>query len=190
MIGNIEREIEITQAKNDGDLRSILRLQQQNLPKNISREEAIEQGFVTVEHSFDVLKRMNDVHPHIIAKHVNEVVGYALVMTKEFRNDIPVLIPMFEMIDQLIYEDEPLSNQNYFVMGQVCIAKDFRGLGIFDLLYNKLKQHLSSSFKLCVTEVASRNIRSIKAHERVGLRTIHVYTDLRGEKWEIMLWKW
>ena len=186
----MNKEIHITIASTDDDLISLLKLQQQNLPHNISKEEAIEQGFVTIEHSFDVLKRMNDQHSHIIAKHHDEVVGYALVMTKEFRNDIPVLIPMFEMIDQLIYAGEPLSNQKYFVMGQVCIAKDFRGFGIFDLLYNKLKQQLSSSFKLCITEVASRNIRSIKAHERVGLKTIHVYTDWRGEKWEIMLWKW
>ena len=149
----MNKEIHITVASTDDDLISILKLQQQNLPHNISKEEATEQGFVTVEHSFDVLKRMNDVHLHVIAKHDGKVVGYALVMTKEFRNDIPVLISMFEMIDQLIYENEPLSVQNYFVMGQVCIAKDFRGLGIFDLLYNKLKEQLLLHFSFALLKL-------------------------------------
>ncbi|MFI5135260.1 MAG: GNAT family N-acetyltransferase [Chitinophagales bacterium] len=183
-------QILIATAISDNDLLGILRLQQENLPRNISKEEAIEQGFVTVEHSFDVLKRMNEKYQHIIAKVNDEVVGYALVMTKEFRNDIPVLIPMFEKIDQLTYEGKSLSMQNYFVMGQVCIAKNFRGLGIFDLLYEKLEKNLSTQFTLCITEVASRNIRSVKAHERVGFKTIHTYTDPRGEKWKIMAWNW
>ena len=133
---------------------------------------------------------MNDVYPHVIAKNQEEVVGYALVMTKDFRNDIPVLISMFEMIDKLIYERKPLAGENYFVMGQICIAKEFRGLGIFDGLYMKLKQLLASSFSFCLTEVALRNTRSIKAHERVGFNKIKEYKDSRGEKWETMLWKW
>ena len=40
----------------DKELEEILDLQQRNLPKNISDKEKKEQGFVTVEHSFDTLK--------------------------------------------------------------------------------------------------------------------------------------
>ena len=180
----------VTLCNSEEELQGIIKLQRTNLPNNISANEAIEQGFVTVEHSLDVLKRMNDVHPHVIAKFNDEVVGYTLVMTKEFRNEIPVLIPMFKMIDELNFENKPLSSQNYFVMGQVCIAKHFRGVGLFDNLYESLKFHLRSFFELCVTEVASRNVRSIKAHERVGFKTTHIYTDMRGEEWKIMIWKW
>jgi len=63
---------------------------------------------VTAEHSFYVLKRMNEKYPHIIAKVNDETIGYALVMTQEFRNDIPVLFPMFEMIDQFNYEGKKI----------------------------------------------------------------------------------
>ena len=184
------KEAKVVLCSTPEELKGIIYLQRTNLPKNISAKEALEQGFVTVEHSFDVLKRMNEVHPHIIAKSKEAVVGYALVMTKEFRNEIPVLIPMFERIDQLSYEDMPLSSQSYFVMGQVCIAKEFRGSGLFDKLYENLRTHLSPVFDRCITEVASRNIRSVNAHRRVGFKTIHRYTDPRGEEWRILLWKW
>ena len=49
--------IYITQAKNDDDLLGILTLQQQNLAKNLSPEEIAEQGFVTVVHDLDILRR-------------------------------------------------------------------------------------------------------------------------------------
>lgn len=186
----VQSQVHISRAKTDGELSAILNLQQQNLPHNISIEEAIEQGFVTVKHSFDVLRRMNEKHSHAIAKSRDAVIGYALVMTKEFRNEIPVLIPLFEMIDKLKIDSQPLSAANYFVMGQICIAKSFRGLGIFDALYAQLKSSLQNDFNYCITEVAVRNRRSIRAHRRVGFVTVHVYTDPRGEEWEIMVWKW
>jgi ribosomal protein S18 acetylase RimI-like enzyme len=186
----VQSPVHISLAKTDRELFAILDLQQQNLPHNISKEEAMEQGFVTVEHSFDVLSRMNEKHSHVIAKSGDAVIGYALVMTKEMRNEIPVLIPLFEMIDKLKFDSQPLSAVNYFVMGQICISKSFRGLSIFDALYAQLKSSLQKDFDYCITEVAVRNRRSIRAHRRVGFVTAHVYTDARGEEWEIMVWKW
>jgi ribosomal protein S18 acetylase RimI-like enzyme len=179
----------ITAVSSDEELSRILRLQQLNLPQNISPEEAVRQGFVTVEHSFEILKRMNERYPHFIAKVENEVVGYALVMTKEFRNELPVLIPMFEMIDRLEIEGQRLAEASYFVMGQICVAKNFRGMGIFDRLYRELQTAMKSNMDWCLTEVASRNVRSLKAHYRAGFQTLHRYTDPRGEVWEILYWK-
>jgi hypothetical protein len=44
---------------------------------------------------------MNSACAHIIAKDDNTVVGFALVMLSGLRNEIEVLIPMFERIDEL-----------------------------------------------------------------------------------------
>ena len=55
------------QAESLKELEQILDLQQRNLPKNISQEESTKEGFVTVEHTLDLLKSMNDVCGHIIA---------------------------------------------------------------------------------------------------------------------------
>lgn len=184
----MQKEIVITSVRTEKEIQQILSLQQKNLPHNISRQEAIEQGFVTVEHSFDLLKRMHDAAPAVIAKYENKVIGYALVMLPEFQEFIPVLQPMFQMFDEIDFENKKLSAYSYFVMGQVCIDKNFRGLGIFDMLYQKLKELHENTFEIMLTEVAKRNIRSLKAHERAGLKSIHEYTDNRGETWEILLW--
>ena len=96
-----------TKATTEADLRGILDLQQRNLPKNISETERVEQGFVTVEHDFEMLQAMNDVEKHVIALDENGVVvGYSLVMMPDFGFKIPVLAPLFELMKTLSFEGQ------------------------------------------------------------------------------------
>ena len=42
-------------------------------------------------------------------------------------------------------------------------------------------------FDFTVTEVAARNVRSLKAHARVGFQTLHVYADpTTREEWHVL----
>ena len=70
------------------ELKQIIALQFSNLPQNLTDIEKKEQGFVTVQHSIELLTQMHDIHPHIIAKHGEQVIGYALSMSKIFRKEI------------------------------------------------------------------------------------------------------
>ena len=123
------------------ELQQILALQQQNLPKNLSSEERSKEGFVTVEHTLEVLKTMNDMCGHIIAIEGNQVVGYALCMHPNFADEIEVLRPMFKEIDSALKE-----KNNYMVMGQICVAKSHRGKGVFRKLYQTMKEKLPKGF--------------------------------------------
>ena len=87
----------------------------------------------------------------------------------------------------LTWQNKPIGSQRYYAMGQVCVAEGYRGQGVFDGLYAKHKELLSGQYDLCVTEIAVRNTRSIRAHERVGFQTIHTYTD-DSELWNVVLW--
>ena len=168
----------------------ILELQECNLPHSLGENEKAEQGFVTVRHDPEVLKEMNEVSPSVIAKDGNRLIAYALVMTPFFKERIPVLVPMFRMIEKISYLGMPLSSYRYFIMGQVCIAKEYRGQGLFYLLYENLRSRLKDKYELLITEVSSRNQRSLKAHLNAGLKIIHTYTDPAGETWELMIWDW
>lgn len=178
-------------AESEEELQQILALQQINLPKNISQEESRDQGFVTVEHDFPLLSSMNESAPQIIASAAGKVIGYALVMLEHFSSQIPVLIPMFKMLSTLSYQGKSFEEYRYYVMGQVCVDKAFRGQGLFDGMYHEQRRQLSGKYDFVVTEVATRNTRSMRAHERVGFETIHIYTDQNhGEEWAIILWNW
>lgn len=179
--------IHYTTSQTKKDLEQILQLQFDNLPKNISSEEAKTQGFLTVHHSFEILSAMNAPYPHIIAKADNTVVGYALVMLQKFKDTIPVLKPMFDKINNLSFQNNPLSATKYFVMGQVCVAKKFRGQNIFNGLYQQMRREMAADFDCIITEIATRNTRSMRAHEKVGFKVIAIYST-KQEEWAIVGW--
>lgn len=176
--------ITYTIASKDEELHQILALQQSNLSESISSNEKQKEGFVTVKHNFDILKKMNTRQQHIIAKHDDKVVGYTLCMTIDFGNDIEILQPMFAKIDTLI---EPKTN--YIVMGQVCVDKAYRRQGIFRGLYQKMKSSLQEKYSLLITEVASNNQRSLEAHRAIGFKDVIIYQADTIE-WHIVSWDW
>lgn len=181
----------ITTVKTEADVRGILALQQKNLKKNLTAEQIASQGFVTVEHVFEVLKAMNNAQPSVITKDGDAVVGYCLAMLPQFRNDVPEIRSLFDTIDLIEFENRPLKDFNYVVMGQVCVGEGYRGKGLFEGMYRKLKEELSDKFDMCITDISSRNIRSQKAHTRIGFQNIKDFHDTElNEIWRVVLWDW
>lgn len=162
------------------ELKQILALQQENLPTVLTSEEKNKEGFVTVHHDLDILKRMHNACPHIIAKHRKAIIGYALSMHPKFGNEIDVLKPMFKEI-----QNSTLKNALFIVMGQICIEKEYRGQGIFRELYKTMAKELASEFNHIVTEVDAENRRSIQAHYAVGFQKLKTYTAA-GKVWELI----
>jgi GNAT superfamily N-acetyltransferase len=147
------------------------------------------QGFVTMVHDIEVLQKMHDLAPSVIAKDGGRVVGYALVMLRECRELFPPLEPMFKNLDILEYRNNAINAYRFYIMGQVCIDKKFRRTGLFDQLYQKHKELYSGQYDFIITEVSARNQRSLRAHERVGFETINIYSD-EVDEWAVVLWNW
>jgi predicted GNAT superfamily acetyltransferase len=174
-------------AKTEADLLGILELQSENHLEQIS---STEEGFVTVKHDLQLLKKMNELAPHVIAKVGEKVVAYVLAMTQASKEDIPILIPMFEQFNALTFRSKPLYLWNYLVVGQVCVGKNFRGQGIFEKMYAYYKTTYEKEFDFAVTEIAINNPRSIRAHQKLGFKEIHRFTDDLPMDWIIVLWDW
>lgn len=171
------------------ELQQILQLQQENHIQNIDESEMQSQGFVTLHHDLATLEQMHQIAPSVIIKDNDEVVAYALTMLRECRQLIPDLEPMFALLDSLNWKNKPLTNFSFYVMGQVCIAKKYRGQGLFEQLYAHHKKVYQSQFDLFVTEISTRNHRSLRAHEKVGFKTIYTHRDSLDE-WAVVAWDW
>jgi ribosomal protein S18 acetylase RimI-like enzyme len=187
----VTRDIQFTTVSNADEVRQILDLQTANHPSSLTPDIMASQGFVTVRHDHDVLQRMNETAPAIIAKDADrdQVVGYALVMPREFAADVPILLPLFHMLDTLSWKSVRLRDQpRWFVMGQICIAEGYRGRGIFDGLYRTMAEAYRDRYDFTVTEVAARNTRSLRAHARAGFQRLHVYQDANAaEEWHVIV---
>ncbi len=179
-----------TTSTTDKELAEIIALQKKNLPANLTVAEMQEQGFVTVVHSLDDLKKMNQFEQHLVIKDNYTVVGYLLAMTKKSEFDIPVLSPMFEVFDKVSYQNKLLAAYNFIVVGQVCIDKEYRGKGLLNESYQAYKKTFSSKYDFAITEIATANQRSLNAHKTVGFREVHQFTDINQIEWSIVLWDW
>lgn len=168
------------QASTPAELQQILQLQERNLPEKLSEQERLSEGFVTVRHDLELLRKMNDVCGHVIAMDLDTLAGYALCMHPKFSNSIGVLKPMFQQIDQQLPGDN-----RYMVMGQVCIAKAYRARGIFKGLYRNMQRLLQQNYDSIITEVDTKNIRSVRAHEAVGFKELCRYSS-GGQDWQLI----
>ena len=181
--------IKIKSVDRESELQGIRDLQEVNLRKNISAEECASEGFVTASYTVDFLRAMHEAHPSIIAKDGDKVVGYALVATQAVRHGHELLDDLFNKLDPYMYEGKPLRERNYVVVGQLCVAKSHRGLGLVDRMYGLYKELLSSKFDCCLADVVQVNQRSLRAHARVGFKVIGTL-EYGGVVWDVVMWDW
>jgi L-amino acid N-acyltransferase YncA len=182
--------ISYTTADSISDLEGILSLQKINLARGLSSEEIQSQGFVTVDHSYEQLKKLNDIEKHVIAKDRDKVVGYVLAMTQKSRNDIAILVPMFDMFDKIVFKGNHVNEWNYIIIGQVCVDKAYRGQGIFDQCYAAYKKFYQDKYDFAITEIAASNTRSLQAHKRIGFQEINSYKSPDKTEWIVVAWEW
>ena len=180
--------LHFTTVQTDDDLHQILDLQARNHKSNVSEEVKREQGFVTVRHSWEQIVLLHHTTPQIIAKDGDRVVAYALAMLPALGESIPDLQPMFTLMTQIPWRGGTLSDSRYYAMGQICVAQEYRGQGTFKGLYQKHREVYSSDFDLLITEVSLSNTRSLRAHERVGFRTLHTHRD-HVDDWNVIVWE-
>lgn len=173
-------------ADNSDDLLQILSLQSENLKSNLTQVEMKDQGFVTLEHDFETLRKMNSPYPHIVAEYDGKIVGYTLVMLESMCQEVPDLQPMFDQINQTKYKSGYLADLNYFIMGQVCVSKEHRGKEVFASLYETLKASMSPFFDYIITEINVKNTRSSKAHQKIGFEIMHQYREDEETEWLIV----
>ena len=171
------------------ELDQIHQLNQLNLRYNIGEQEKVQEGFVSWLYPPVLLKQMHDLAPSVIVKDGSQVAGYALTTLKEARAFHPDLETMFHNLESVNYKNKPLFDYNFYCMGQICVAKDYRGRGVANMLYQKHKELYSKTFDFILTEIATGNLRSIKAHEKVGFISIYTYKDAVDE-WSVVIWNW
>ena len=182
----------INTVQSEEDLLAIIALLQANLRSNLSLDMQSSDGFLSIEFELDFLRKMNQLTPSIIAKDsTSKLVGYALVMLPGIALELPEFAELISLINILEYKGKPLRNYTYYIMGQICIANGFRGQKIFDRMLLKHRELYADRYQLLITDVSDKNVRSLRAHARVGFETIYSYkyTSL-NETWHIILWDW
>jgi hypothetical protein len=171
------------------EIAAIHHLNQLNLKQNLSVNEQHQEGFVTWLYSLELLEQIHELSPSVIVKDGQTLAGYALTTPIEARDFHPDLNDMFENLKQVTYNGHPLFSYSFYCMGQICIAKEYRVKGVVNLLYNKHKELYSNDYDFILTEISTKNYRSLIAHKKVGFKSIYNHTDAT-DNWDVVLWDW
>ena len=123
---------------------------------------------MTIHHTFSQLQKLNSTAKHTIAKDEGKVIAYCLAMTVEDRDLIPIIIPMFDCFDKLLFRGKKVAEYRYIVGGQVCVDEKYRGRGVFKGLLDFYRECYQKKYDFMITEIALDNGRSIKAHQKQG----------------------
>lgn len=170
-------------------IRQIAELSSVNLRSVVDEDTKNDQGFLTWEYTPHLLEAMHAFAPSVIAVSNDKVVGYALVATHAMSEVHKEMKVMLDNLSTLTYFDRPMNDYRFYMMGQICIAREHRGKGLFEKLYQHHRTVYSNQFDILLTEVSTSNYRSMRAHEKVGFKTIHIYHDHMDE-WNVVVWDW
>jgi hypothetical protein len=171
------------------EITAVLKLQSDNLKINLDAQTIDSQGFVSFVYTPKIIKAMMADEPQIVVKDKDLIIGYALTTTLSYGETMILMKPLVDMSCTLSLNNKPLSTLKYYIMGQVCVRAGYRGMGVFDMLYQGHKQFLSAQYDCVITEIADDNKRSLAAHRRIGFQTIHEYFDAVSQKhWHVVLW--
>jgi len=180
---------QITLVEHTEQLKQIAHLSAVNLRSVIDETTKADQGFLTWEYKTELLEAMHAFAPSVIATYEGVVVGYALVATHAMSGVHQEMKLMLDNLSNLTYLGKPMNDYRYYMMGQICIDKEHRGKGLFEKLYQHHRTVYSKQFDILLTEVSTSNHRSMRAHEKVGFKTIHTYHDHMDE-WNVVVWDW
>lgn len=177
--------VELSIATDAEHFDQILALQRRFHHSTLAAEVQTSEGFVFAEHTPALLRAMAAELPQAIALEGTRVVGYCLAMSPGMREAIPSLRPMFDQFDRLTFRGRRVAEWRHFVGGQVCVDSDWRGQGLIGRLYRHVCRSVPPGHELCVTEIATRNGVSLRAHLRIGFEAVGEYRDA-NETWVVV----
>ena len=181
--------MQIKLVEHFSELEKIASLNQANLKINQSEQHIREEGFVSWSYPVPLLEAIHAFAPSVIAMDDNTLAGYALTAVHAARSVHPELSLLMDMLAPLEYEGRPLFDYRFYMMGQICVAKPYRGQGIPDAMYQYHRDAYAKDHDFLLTTISTQNVRSLQTHERIGFKVSHTVNDRFGD-WVVVVWDW
>jgi hypothetical protein len=177
-------QLKIAQIK---DIDNILKLHAKYQLATIAEDDK-KDGFVTTGFTPEELKAIIEQEQGIfIAVEDDTVLGYVMSASWQFWSKWPMFVHMIKDLPKLNYLGQPLSVDNSYQYGPVCIDKSVRGSGLLEKLFDFALESMSKRYPILVTFVNVINERSYAAHKRkLGLDVIQEFEFNNNRYYEMV----
>jgi hypothetical protein len=152
------------------DFDQIVDLQLRNLVTNLSEDQR-KDGFLSGYFDAAMLAAANENLGVVVCADSDRVAGFICLTTPEFPLQNAVAAAMLEKIKNDNFFDKHFSEWVVCLCGPVCLDGEYRGIGLFERLYEEIPR-FSHQCDLLVTLVAVANGRSIAAHRKAGMNEV------------------
>ena len=167
------------------DIPLILELQEKNLLMNLQTHEK-QDGFLSIKYSAAQLNELNQGLGIFIAEKQYHLAGYLIAQTLDFANQSALISSMARKFSDVQFNGRPLSSFNIFIYGPVCVAKESRGQGVLEGLYEAMLRTLQH-YDIGVAFVSAENSRSLNAHrKKLGMTVIDNF-EFNGQQYNILV---
>lgn len=165
------------------DIDQILDLQDKNLVTRIAESDKIH-GFVTTPFEKSQLEHLITLGGMFVAQMEHRVVGYAAAAHWDYFQGRPMFDLMICRFEKRDFNGKNITRANSFQYGPVCIAKEVRGSGVFQSLFDEMERVMKRRFEVGTTFINKINVRSYEAHTRkMGLQVIDEFDFGGNEYW-------
>jgi hypothetical protein len=147
------------------DIENILTLQEKYLFANLNEQQRLE-GFVTTpftEHQIATLIVENGA---FVAYDQENLVAYTFAAGWEFFAQWPIFPYMVSRLPLLDLESMPITSENSYQYGPICVDKSHRGLGVFEQIFALMQKTMQRRYPIGVTFINQVNEPSYRAHTK------------------------
>jgi hypothetical protein len=147
------------------DIPGIIDLQTQNLLANLAADQ-LSDGFVTTPFTSDLITDLLAQQGVFVAVNDDRVIAYAFAGSWDFYERWPIFPHMVSLMPSWQFQSQPLSAQQTFQYGPVCVDKKYRGQQVLPSLFETLRFSFASRYASGVTFINQLNPRSYAAHTK------------------------
>ena len=173
----------------DDELIQIAALSMENMSSMIPDDLKEKEGYVTWPYSIEDLRVIHQITPSIVIKDDDKVIAYLIILVSEVREVYQPLKNILKLLGPSSYQDRLFEDYKYYILGQDCVQRDYRGRGLIKLLFDFQKKHLAPRYDLGVSAISVHNPLSQRIHEKLGAQVINVLST-EENTWNIVIWDW
>lgn len=145
------------------DIHQVLALQKLNIFANLSEAER-EDGFVTTPFTYAQIREIIGLKGLFVTEMEGEIIAYVFAGSWKYFSQWKIFKVMIASFPKLIFDGKRINTQNTFQYGPICIKKNFRGNGILQSLFEKMRLEMLKKYPISITFINKENKRSIFAH--------------------------
>jgi hypothetical protein len=141
------------------------------------KEEDKSSGFVTISFTRQQLSSLIQEESGLfIARNNGVLVAYAMSASWSFWVAWPMFAHMAKGLPELTFLGQPLSTENSYQYGPICVDQSARGSGVLALIFDFAREKMARRYPILVTFINKLNPRSFAAHtQKLGLRVIQEF---------------